>query len=179
MLQESVERLCQGLPPVAATAIQNTTELRSTFLGLIHLQRMQESQVRRMESSLESMNSLTRRLRDALYEIRNSSLFAELGQATFERMIIERVIREADLLEQQQRTLLGQALSPRFDKDMPATTPIDPMLAPPPQPRKQTDPLNQAWLTTGDNLQSEQRFYSRSSANNGSYLSSHRGPDTE
>src|SRR5579859_6212516 len=79
MLQEAVERLGQGLPAISQQALQSTTDLRSTFLGLVYLQRLQESQSRRLESSLDSMNSLTRRLREALHEIRNSALFAELG----------------------------------------------------------------------------------------------------
>ncbi|HLZ62531.1 MAG TPA: hypothetical protein VKR06_36760, partial [Ktedonosporobacter sp.] len=156
MLQEAVERLGQGLPAISQQALQSTTDLRSTFLGLVYLQRLQESQSRRLESSLDSMNSLTRRLREALHEIRNSALFAELGQATFERMIVERVIREVDLLEQQQRTLLGQTRqsSNRFEQAMTATSQSDHMA--PPQPRKQTDPLKPSWRTTGDMIQQEQ-----------------------
>lgn len=110
LLQDAVERLGQGMPalPENQTLSQSTTELRTVFLGLIHLQRLQENQSRRLTGTLESMNNLTRRLRDALIEIRRSSVFSEQGQASFERMILERVIREVELLEQQQHNLLNQ-----------------------------------------------------------------------
>lgn len=110
ILQDAVERLGQGLPALAEnqTLSQSTTELRTVFLGLIHLQRLQENQSRRLTGTLESMSNLTRRLRDALIEIRRSSIFSDQGQASFERMILERVIREVELLEQQQHNLLSQ-----------------------------------------------------------------------
>ncbi|HEU5229753.1 MAG TPA: hypothetical protein VFU49_18180 [Ktedonobacteraceae bacterium] len=110
LLQDAVERLGQGLPalPENQTLSQSTTELRTVFFGLIHLQRLQENQSRRLTGTLESMNSLTRRLHEALIEIRRSSLFSDQGQASFERMILERVIREVELLEQQQHNLLHQ-----------------------------------------------------------------------
>jgi hypothetical protein len=110
ILQEGIERLGQGLPvwPSGQQSQQSTTELRTIFLGLAHLQRIQESQWRRLASALDSMNNLTRRLREALNEIRRSNLFAELGQSNFERMVLERVIREVDLLEQQQQNLHSQ-----------------------------------------------------------------------
>jgi hypothetical protein len=82
--------------------------LRSLFLGLSHLQRIQENQWRRFAGSLEAIASLTRRLRDALYELRSSSLFADPQQANFERMIMERAVREVDMVMQQQQTLLKQ-----------------------------------------------------------------------
>jgi hypothetical protein len=77
-------------------------------MGLVQLQRFQEGQWRRLTGIIESMSSLIRRLREALAELRHSQLFSELGQANFERMILERGMREADLLDQQQRNLLSQ-----------------------------------------------------------------------
>ena len=123
LLQDAVERLGQGLPalPENQTLAQSTTELRTVFLGLVHLQRLQENQSRRLTGTLESMNNLTRRLRDALIEIRRSSIFSEHGQASFERMILERVIREVELLEQQQHNLLGQAPHPNGRVELAAT----------------------------------------------------------
>ena len=111
LLQEAVERLGQGLPALPDNQVppQSTTELRTVFLGLIHLQRIQDNHSRRLTSTLESMSNLTRRLREALVEIRHSNLFSDHNQASFERMIIERIIREVELLEQQQRNLLSQA----------------------------------------------------------------------
>ncbi|HEX4208011.1 MAG TPA: hypothetical protein VHZ51_28180 [Ktedonobacteraceae bacterium] len=110
LLQEGVEHLGQGTPVwlTRAQIPQSSTELRSLFLGLSHLQRIQENQWRRFAGSLEAIASLTRRLRDALYELRSSSLFADPQQANFERMIMERAVREVDMVMQQQQTLLKQ-----------------------------------------------------------------------
>ncbi|MBV9231097.1 MAG: hypothetical protein JOZ18_17435, partial [Chloroflexi bacterium] len=129
MLQEGIERLGQGLPAWSAgqQPQQGTTELRTVFLGLTHLQRIQESQWRRLTSALDSMNNLTRRLREALNEIKRSSLFAELSQSNFDRMVLERVIREVDLLEQQQRNLHSQAslASTRINSNTTSTNTTD------------------------------------------------------
>jgi hypothetical protein len=111
MLQVAVERLGQGLPAWAPNqpAPQSRTELRPVFLGLVHLQRFQEGQWRRLTGTIESMGNLVRRLRDALAEIRHSSLFEGQNQANFERMILERALREVELLDQQQKTLYSQS----------------------------------------------------------------------
>lgn len=112
-VQDAVERLGQGQPawPANQPMPQRAIELRSLFLGLTHLQRLQESQWRRLRSTLESLNNLTRRLRDSLHELRLSSLFKDQEHASFERLVIERVVREADLLEEQQSNLLNQAIA--------------------------------------------------------------------
>lgn len=122
MLQAAIERLGQGLPAWAPNQPQpqSNTELRPVFFGLIHLQRHHEGQLRRLGSIVEPMGNLIRRLREALTEIRRSNLFDELGQANFERMVLDRAMREIDLLDQQQRNLsslmaLGSHSSPFFD----------------------------------------------------------------
>jgi hypothetical protein len=117
-LQMAIERLAQGLPAWPPNqAPQGSSELRSVFLGLVHLQRSQEGQWRRLANTLESMSGLIRRLYEALHEVKQSHVFAD-GQASFERMSIERMIREVELLEQQQRNLLGQIsqYSTRFEQ---------------------------------------------------------------
>ncbi|HLI91449.1 MAG TPA: hypothetical protein VKV37_22365 [Ktedonobacteraceae bacterium] len=117
-LQVAIERLAQGLPAWPPNqAPQGSSEMRSVFLGLVHLQRSQEGQWRRLANTLESMSGLIRRLYEALHEVKQSHIFAD-GQASFERMSIERMIREVELLEQQQRSLLGQIsqYSTRFEQ---------------------------------------------------------------
>jgi CRISPR/Cas system-associated protein endoribonuclease Cas2 len=110
MVQGAVERLGQGKPAWSTPPQmeQHSSEIRTIFLGLGYLQRIQESQWSRLVRSLDSLCSLTRRLREALSEIRSSQLFAS-SRANFERMIMDRVTREVDLLEQQQKSLLQQA----------------------------------------------------------------------
>jgi hypothetical protein len=111
MLQVALERLGQGLPAWSPNQPppQSSTELRSIFLGVVHLQRFQESQWHRLSNALELMNTLIRRLREALSEIQRSAIFQEQGQTNFERMILERAMREVDLLDQQQRNLFNQS----------------------------------------------------------------------
>ncbi|TMC20639.1 MAG: hypothetical protein E6J34_12080 [Chloroflexi bacterium] len=111
LLQSAVERLAQGLPAWSPNqpAPQSNTELRPVFLALMHMQRYQEGQWRRVVSITEPMSNLTRRLHETLAEVRQSHLFAEGGSANFERMLLDRVLREADLLEQQQRNLLSHS----------------------------------------------------------------------
>ncbi|HTK06175.1 MAG TPA: hypothetical protein VL485_03320 [Ktedonobacteraceae bacterium] len=111
MVQAAVERLGQGLPAWSANepAPQSNTELRSIHLGLMHLQRFYEGQWRRLTSAHESMGNLTRRIREALAEIRHAPLFQDTNRSNFERMILDRIIREIDLLEQQQRSVFVQA----------------------------------------------------------------------
>jgi hypothetical protein len=111
MLQVAVERLGQGLPAWSPNqpAPQSQTELRSVFLGLVHLQRFQEGQWRRLSGTVDSMGNLVRRLREALAEVRRSSLFESNSQISFERMILDRALREVDLLDQQQKTLHTQS----------------------------------------------------------------------
>ncbi len=111
IVQSAVERLGQGLPAWSSNepAPQGNSELRSIHLSLMHLQRFYEGQWRRLSSAHESMGSLTRRIREALVEIRHTPLFQDTSRSNFERMILDRIIREVDLLEQQQRTVLIQA----------------------------------------------------------------------
>lgn len=110
VLQEGVDRLGQGLPPWAPNQAmpQGAPELRSVYLGLAHIQRRQEGQWRRIGSALDSISNLTRRIHEALIEIKQSNLFKTEINASFERMVLDRVIREVDLLAEQQHNLVGQ-----------------------------------------------------------------------
>ncbi|HEY7417043.1 MAG TPA: hypothetical protein VH593_17785 [Ktedonobacteraceae bacterium] len=128
VLQEAVERLGQGMPAWSAPfqAGQHAAEVRSIYLGLSHIQRLQEGQWRRLAGTLEAICNLTRRLREALGDIRVSRLFADPDSFSFERMIMERAIREADLLEQQQKSLLRQTIqaSERYGSGSPKEAPV-------------------------------------------------------
>ncbi|BCL78376.1 hypothetical protein ccbrp13_08410 [Ktedonobacteria bacterium brp13] len=108
-LQEGVERLGQGSAPWSEdqTMPRGATELRSVYLGLAHVYRMQESQKRRIAASMESMSKLTRRISEALSEIKRSHIFTKEENAGFERMVLDRVVREVDLLEQQQSNAIS------------------------------------------------------------------------
>lgn len=110
VLQEGVERLGQGLAPWKEDQAmpRAATELRAIYLGLAHAHRMQESQLRRISASLESMNSLTRRIGEALNEIKYSHIFTREANASFERMVLDRIVREIDLLKQQQNNIIEQ-----------------------------------------------------------------------
>jgi len=110
VLQEGVDRLGQGLPPWGPNQAmpQGAPELRSVYLGLAHIQRRQEGQWRRIGSALDSISNLTRRIHEALVEIKQSNLFKTEINANFERMVLDRVIREVDLLGEQQHNLIGQ-----------------------------------------------------------------------
>ncbi|GCF06975.1 hypothetical protein [Dictyobacter arantiisoli] len=112
-LQEGIDRLGQGLAPWPANQPmpQGATELRSVYIGLSHIQRRQENQWRRVGSALESLNNLTRRIQEALNEIKGSHLFSKQTNASFERMVLDRVIREVDLLHEQQRNIITQLAS--------------------------------------------------------------------
>ncbi|GHO82025.1 hypothetical protein [Dictyobacter formicarum] len=110
VLQEGVDRLGQGLPPWAPNQAmpQGAPELRSVYLGLAHIQRRQEGQWRRIGTALDSISNLTHRIHEALIEIKQSNLFKTQVNASFERMVLDRVIREVDLLAEQQNNLVGQ-----------------------------------------------------------------------
>ncbi|GCE23546.1 hypothetical protein [Dictyobacter kobayashii] len=110
VLQEGVDRLGQGLPPWAPNQPmpQGAAELRSVYLGLAHIQRRQESQWRRVGGSMDSISKLTRRIHEALNEIKHSNLFKTQVNASFERMVLDRVIREVDLLAEQQHNISNQ-----------------------------------------------------------------------
>lgn len=112
MLQEAIERIGQGqnawLPDQPIP--QGAAELRAAAHGLVHVQRLHESQWRRLGSTIDSMHRLTQRVRESLNEIRHSQAFSDDGPANFERMVLDRMIREADLLEQQQRSVLKQIM---------------------------------------------------------------------
>jgi hypothetical protein len=127
-LQEAVERLGQGLPAwsIPPQIGQRAPEVRSIYLGLSHIQRLQEGQWRRLAGTLEAICNLTRRLREALNEIRMSRLFSDPDSYSFERMVMERAIREADLLEQQQKSLLRQTVqaSERYGGGSAKETPV-------------------------------------------------------
>lgn len=108
MLQEAIERVGQGQAPWLPDQPipQGTIELRAAAHGLMHLHRLHESQWRRLGSTLESIHRLTQRIRESLNEIRHSQVFSDNSPANFERMALDRMIREADLLEQQERSVL-------------------------------------------------------------------------
>ncbi len=110
ILQQGVERLGEGKPPWPTNQQmpQGAPEMRSVYLGLAHIQRLQENHWRRVMSALASMHTLTARIREALEELQHSHLFKDQTQANFERMVLDRVVREIDLLEQQQGNMLGQ-----------------------------------------------------------------------
>jgi hypothetical protein len=110
MLQVAIERIGQGQAPWLPDQPipQGTVELRAAANGLAHLHRLYESQWRRLGSTLESMHRLTKRIRESLSEIRHAQVFSENGPANFERMALDRMIREAGLLEQQQNAGLKQ-----------------------------------------------------------------------
>ncbi|QBD83171.1 hypothetical protein EPA93_47320 [Ktedonosporobacter rubrisoli] len=124
-IQSAVERMGQGLPawPNNTAIPQHNSELHSIVLGLTHLQRIQESQWRRLLSGLETISNLTRKIRESLTEVRQSSLFANLGQASFESMIMERLIRETGILDQQQKDLLGQVAQAKSRLEQSSTPP--------------------------------------------------------
>jgi hypothetical protein len=127
MLQEAIERVGQGQAPWLPDQPipQGTVELRAAAHGLTHLHRLHEGQWRRLGSTLESIHRLTQRIRESLSEIRHSHAFSDNSPANFERMALDRMIREADLLEQQERSVLKQimqALQLTPDPAQPQTT---------------------------------------------------------
>jgi hypothetical protein len=124
VLLEGVERLGQGLAPWTANQPmpQSAAELRSVFMGLSHVHRIQENHWRRVTTSLESMESLTHRIAETLNEIRQSPIFKQAGM-NFETMILERVIREINLLSQQQANALSQIM---HDEQKPGSAGSDP-----------------------------------------------------
>jgi hypothetical protein len=160
VLQAAVERLGQGLPawPPSQPAPQSGTELRSVFLGLMHLQRFQEGQWRRIGGTLESISNLTRRLHEALLEIKRSNLFSNAGQSNYEQMTLERAIREAELLEQQQRSLLSQISqsSARLEQPVPSISQAD-LVEPDGQHRSQLSPRQRAQIVSSAELPVRQR----------------------
>jgi hypothetical protein len=108
-LQLAIERLGQGQPVLTNNQPPvNHPELRALFLGLNHLQRAQDSQQRRQGTSVTTLNNLVRRFRESIYEVRRSPLFKDTSQVNFERMLLDRVIRELELMEQQMQNLLGK-----------------------------------------------------------------------
>lgn len=112
MLQEAIERIGQGQAPWLPDQPipQGTVELRAAAHGLAHLHRLHESQWRRLGSTLESIHRLTKRIRESLNEIRHSQAFNNNNPTNFERMALDRMMREADLLEQQERSVLKQIM---------------------------------------------------------------------
>jgi hypothetical protein len=126
MLQEAIERVGQGQAPWQSDqpTPQGAAEIRGAAHGLTHLHRLHESQWRRLGSTVESIHRLTQRIRESLNEIRHSQLFSDSGPANFERMALERMIREADLLEQQQRSVLKQ-ITQALNAPKPQTTVVE------------------------------------------------------
>jgi len=110
MLQEAIQRVGQGQAPWLPDqpTPQGVAELRAAANGLTHLYRLHEGQWRRLGSTIESIHRLTQRIRESLNEIRHSQVFSDNGPTNFERMAIDRMIREAELLEQQQQSVLNQ-----------------------------------------------------------------------
>jgi len=171
VLQAAVERLSQGLPAWLPNQPppQSQTELGPILLGLVHLQRFQEGQWRRLSSTVEAMGKLIRRLQESTDEVRRSPLFEEGGQARFERMILDRVAREVGLLDRQQRDLLNQTLliaHPEAPSDPPAipgvpATPSDPSPqqkhAPRPSSRMISSREQALWQGTGNSRSQRER----------------------
>ncbi|SRR6266571_2297096 len=112
LLQEAMNRLIHGMPawPLNQPLPRSTADMGSLFLGLSQLQRVQENQWKRLATALESMSTVTRRLREALTEVWRANQLTVSGRSasTAERTAIERSIRAADLLDQQLTTLLTQ-----------------------------------------------------------------------
>jgi len=112
LLQEAMNRLIHGMPawPLNQPLPRSTADMGSLFLGLSQLQRVQENQWKRLATALESMSTVTRRLRQALTEVWQANQLTASGRSasTAERTAIERSIRAAELLDQQLTTLLTQ-----------------------------------------------------------------------
>ncbi len=110
MLQEAIQRVGQGQAPWLPDqpTPQGAAELRAAANGLTYLYRLHEGQWRRLGSTVESIHRLTQHIRESLNEIRHSQVFSDNSPANFERMTLDRMIREAELLEQQQRSVLKQ-----------------------------------------------------------------------
>ena len=130
MLQEAIQRVGQGQAPWLPDqpTPQGAAELRAAANGLTHLHRLHEGQWRRLGSTVESIHRLTQRIRESLNEIRQSPAFSDNNPANFERMTLDRMIREADLLEQQQRSVLKQitqALQTTPNTSQPQTTVVE------------------------------------------------------
>jgi hypothetical protein len=130
MLQEAIQRVGQGQAPWLPDqpTPQGAAELRAAANGLTHLYRLHEGQWRRLGSTVESIHRLTHRIRESLSEIRQSPAFSDNNPANFERMTLDRMIREADLLEQQQRSVLKQitqALQTTPNPTQPSTSVVE------------------------------------------------------
>ena len=93
--------------------------------GLTHLYRLHESQWRRLATTIDSIHRLTQRIRESLNEIRHSQVFSDQGTANFERMALDRMIREASLLEQQQQSVLKQIAQALPNTTQPHRTDIE------------------------------------------------------
>jgi hypothetical protein len=108
-LQEGVERLGQGNAPWSGDQAmpRSATELRTIYLGLAHTYRMQENQKRRITASIESMSKLTHRISETLGELKRSQFFIKEENASFERMVLDRIVHEVDLLEEQQSNAIS------------------------------------------------------------------------
>lgn len=166
MLQEAIERIGQGQAPWPSDQQmpQSAAELRGAALGLTHLHRLHESQWRRLGSTLESMYNLTQRVRESLNEIRHSQAFSDNGPANFERMVLDRMIREADLLEQQQRSIIKQ-ISSAIQGSAPARAKAP--AAPQTQVKEETEDANAAiWETVEPTKGNRGSVSVRKNANN-------------
>jgi hypothetical protein len=126
MLQEAIERVGQGQAPWLPDqpTPQGAAEIRAASYGLTHLHRLHESQWRRLGSTVESIHRLTQRIRESLNEVRHSQVFSDSRSANFERMALDRMIREADLLEQQQCSVLKQ-ITQALQASKPQTTVVE------------------------------------------------------
>jgi hypothetical protein len=137
ILQEALERLNQGQNNwnEHQQHLQNVPELRSIFMSLIHHQRLQGNHWRRLLSTLETMSNLTKRFRETLGEVRASSLFKQNEHVGYERMLLDRLLREAEMLEQLQQNVRSHASQGTTYYDPGATQP-----APPSQVEQQSFP---------------------------------------
>ncbi|GHO46463.1 hypothetical protein [Ktedonospora formicarum] len=142
-LQLAIERLGQGQPVLANNQPPvNHPELRALFLGLSHLQRAQDSQQRRQGTSITTLNNLIRRFRESIYEVRRSPLFKDTSQVNFERMLLDRVIRELELMEQQMQNLLGKGAANHILTPVQITLPQSHQIASPVPQNKGEQPNN-------------------------------------
>ncbi|MBE3558653.1 MAG: methyl-accepting chemotaxis protein [Ktedonobacteraceae bacterium] len=110
VLQNAIEQISQGTVsiPVEQIVSQSRTPLRPAFLAVFYAQRILENQRYRTASALESINAMTRRLQDALVNLRQSHLF---DSSSSERITLDGAIRTINMLDQQQKGLLTQFTS--------------------------------------------------------------------
>jgi hypothetical protein len=110
IVQEAIERFEQGQSPWLSSQppAQSTSELRAIFFGLLHVYTHQTNQWRNLESSLDSVHTLARHLRETLSKLRPPSRATFPEQGNIGGIVIDLAISEAAILEQQQENVVKQ-----------------------------------------------------------------------